>query len=117
MEEEEQSKKKKSFRIKSGIFAKASSTKLIEEVLHAHAALDEDETVKGGDYNVHKLPFHLLVAGKMEIILSESTSAGEKWSRGMALRALAYNKEFLSNEIILACYAAFLRKIKKGTAR
>ena len=53
------SRKGRSKRAKSSVFAKASSTKLQKEVPHTHAALDEDETVNWDDYNFHELPFHL----------------------------------------------------------
>ena len=42
---------------KSGIFAKASSTKLVKQVLHVHAMTDEDETLDGRDFSF--MNYHL----------------------------------------------------------
>ena len=47
---------------KSGMYAKASDTKIVKQVLHAHAMLDGKET-DGKDVCFHDLPFNLLVAG------------------------------------------------------
>ena len=102
---------------KSGIFDKASSTKLIRRVLHAHAMIDEDETIGGRDYSFHEFSFNMLVAGELEIILCDSVSANEKWSRLQLLKRLAYKVQFLDNSVILERYAAFLRKIEKGKGK
>ena len=59
---------KKGKKIKSGILDKASSANLIKKVWHAQAWLDADET--RDDACFHELPFHLLVAGEMEILIN-----------------------------------------------
>ena len=82
--------------VKSGIFAKASETKIVKSVLHAQAMLDQDETLKKVDFNFHELPFALLVAGEMEIVLS-NISPEEKWTRLNLLKKLAYNAQFLEH--------------------
>ena len=64
--------------IKSGIFAKASSTKIVKSVIHGQVMLDIDET-NGKDVPFDELPFNLLVAGELEMILGKC-SAEEKWS-------------------------------------
>ena len=47
---------------KSGMYVKASDTKIVKQVLHAHVMLDGEET-DGKDVSFHDLPFNLLVAG------------------------------------------------------
>ena len=106
-------KKKRKGKLLSGIFAKASSTKIVRSVLHAHAMLDTDE-VPSGDVSLAQLPFHLLVAGELEIILS-NISADEKWSRLQMLKKLAYKLQILKVDMIIESYASFLRKVEKGT--
>ena len=59
-------RRKKGKLVKSGIFAKASSTRIVKPVLHAHSMIDLEETLEGKDLNFHELPFHMLVAGKLE---------------------------------------------------
>ena len=100
--------------IKSGIFAKASSTKLLKSVLHAQAMIDIDEVVDGKDIHFHDLSFNLLIAGEMEIVLSNISSA-EKWTRLQILRRLAYKSQILEIDILRDAYAGFLRKIERGT--
>ena len=99
--------------LKSGIFVKASSTKIVKSVLHAQAMVDEEETFKGTDFNFHELPFALWVAGEMEIILSKA-SPQEKWTRLNLMKHLAYKSIFLENKCILSQYATFLGKVEKG---
>ena len=48
----------------SGFYAKASDTRIVRQVLHAHAMLDSEET-EGQDLTLKELPFHLLVAGEI----------------------------------------------------
>ena len=79
---------------KSGLFDKASSTKLIKRVLHVHAMLDEDETMQGRDLSFHELSFNMLVAGELEIILNSAMKVGERWSRLQLLKRLAYKAQF-----------------------
>ena len=99
--------------LKSGIFASATSTKIVKSILHAQAMVDEDETLKNAGFKFHELPFALLVAGEMEIILSKA-SPEEKWTRLNLMKKLAYKAVFLDNKSILDQYAAFLGKVEKG---
>ena len=43
-EHEEKVNKKRKGKLQSGIFTKASNTKIVKQVLHAHAMVDSDET-------------------------------------------------------------------------
>ena len=109
---EQMSSKRSKSELKSGIFAKASNTRIVRQVLHAHAMIDSEET-DGKDMVLDDLPFNLLVAGELEIILNK-VGAEEKWSRLMMLKKLAYKSQFLKHEAILERYAAFLHKVEKG---
>ena len=99
---------------KSGIFDRASSTNLVQRVLHAHALIDEDEMVDRRDFSFHELTFNMLVDGELEIILNDSVSANEKWSRIQLLKRLANKAQFLDNTVILEYHATFLWKMEKG---
>ena len=113
-EEEEGLKKRKGKRlVKSGIFAKASNTKLTKSMLHAHAMLDVDQIKEGRDVSFHELTFNLLVAGEIEIILSKISPA-EKWTRLNLIKKLAYKSQFLDVKVLLDVYAGFIRKVEKG---
>ena len=65
------------------------------------------------DLDLYKLPFHLFVAGELEIVLGRSGTK-EKWSRLNMLRQLAYKAQFLPHRTIIDTYVAFLRKFEKG---
>ena len=97
---------------KSAMYAKASNTKIIKQVLHAHAMLDGKET-DGKDVSFHDLPFNLLVAGELEIILSKVSSEENL----TMLKKLAYKAQFLDQQSIRDRYAGFLRKFEKGKCR
>ena len=99
----------------SGFFARASDTKIIKQVVHAHAMLDIDET-NGQDMSLNELPFHLLVAGEMEIVLG-NCSAEEKWTHLNLLRQLSYKVQYLSQATVIERYAGFLHKVEKGKFR
>ena len=105
-------KKKKKGKILSGIFAKASNTHIVKSVLHAHAMVDPEE-VSAGDMTLSELPFHLLVAGELETVLSNILPE-EQWSRLHVLKKLAYKCQYLKQDAILDSYAAFLRKVERG---
>ena len=96
----------------SGFFAKASDTKIVKQVVHAHAMLDSEET-NGQDLALNELPFHLLVSGEMEIVLGACTPE-EKWTRLNLLRQLSYKAQYLSQSTVVERYAGFLRKVEKG---
>ena len=68
-EEEEVSRASKHAKgnLKSGYYAKAGSTRIVRQVLHAHATIDVEE-VSGQERALSELPFHLLVAGEIEIV-------------------------------------------------
>ena len=89
----------------------------MQRVLHAHALIDEDEMVDGRDFSFHELTFNMLVDGELEIILNDSVSANEKWSRLQLLKRLANKAQFLDNTVILEYYATSLRKLEKGKGK
>ena len=60
------------------------------------------------------LPFHLLVAGELEIIMDENVRPKERNTRLAVLRKLACMSDFLSKEEIVAQYINFIQKIEKG---
>ena len=79
-EEEVPQQRGRSGAIKSGRFYKASSTRLVKQVLHAQSMLDDDELESNGDLTLEELPFHLLVAGEIEEIMT-NISEDEKCTR------------------------------------
>ena len=113
--EEDRTTKKKKGKLQSGIFAKASNTWIVKQVLHAHAMVDADET-DGHDITFDDLSFNMLVAGELEIVLSD-ISTEEKWMRLMVLKKLAYKSQYLQQSAILEQYAGFLRKVEKGKSK
>ena len=105
---------KSSKKVKSGFYAKPSNSKIISNKLFAHVALDDEI---GGEKDFDSLSFNLLVAGELEIILSNDISNKERDTRLKILRSLAYKHEFLSREEILKQYANFVKKVEKGKFR
>ena len=61
-----------------------------------------------------ELPFHLLVAGELEIITSRHISHKEKQTRLEVLKKLAYKSEFLNLQDVIAQYVNFLQEVEKG---
>ena len=117
MEEEDQDeevsfKKSKGNRPQSSIHVKASDTKIINPEFYAHEMLDGDET-DGRDFTFNELPFNLLVAGELEVILGD-VSAEEKWTHLSMLKRLAYRAQILDIQSIRDRYASFLHKFEKG---
>ena len=97
-------------------FSKASSTRLVKQVLHAQSMLDDDELESSGDLTLEELPFHLLVAGEIEAIMTNILE-DKKWTTLNLLRQLACKSQFLENKVILDTYVAFLRKFEKGLVK
>ena len=108
--------KEKQGKIVSGMFARASGTRLVRQVLHAQAMIDQDELEKGDDIEFNEMSFNLLVAGEMEIVLS-NISPEEKYTRLEMLKRLAYKSQFLGIEACLKAYKGFLGKFERGKYR
>ena len=97
----------KKCKFKSGTTQKPTHVKLKSQELSAHAVLEDDDLK---DFQLMDLPFNLLVAGEIEIILGYDVTYKEKFSRLEVLKSLAYNMEELRSQNAVALY----RKIEKG---
>ena len=111
-EEEGNSRRRRTGKLKSGIFAKASQTKIVKQVLYPHAML-ECEQVDNKEIAFNDLTFPLLVAGELKVVLSK-VSSQEKWTRLNLLKKLAYKSQYLDQKAVLEQYAGFVNKIEKG---
>ena len=61
---EPEPRRKRTGKKQSGLYAKAGNVNLVLDEVFAHTALDDEI----GERNLESLPFHLLVAGELEII-------------------------------------------------
>ena len=106
----EHSKKKKG-KFKSGLYDRQSDAQLVSNEWYAHPALDEAVL---GKKSLFDLSFNLLVAGELEIIMSERIGRKKQCTRLEILKKLAYKHEFLPINDVLAQYKNFLQQVEKG---
>ena len=66
-EEDDPKRRKRGKSKQSGLYAKAGNVRIVSGEVFAHTALDDEL----GERELASLPFHLLVAGKLEIIADE----------------------------------------------
>ena len=109
--DEEYKKKKKGRKLKSGLYAKPGSVKLVSDEIFAHNVLDEELHFHR---NIESLSFNLLVAGELEIISDPNIGHKEHFSRTEVLKKLAYKAEHLPREEVIKQYVNFVRKVEKG---
>ena len=86
---------------------KATNEKLKSQELSTQTVLEDDELK---DFDLKDLPFNLLVAGELEIILGYDILEKEKFSQLEVLKNIAYNMDELGARSLCG---NFIRKIEK----
>ena len=66
------------------------------------------------DRTFDKLPFNLLVAGEIEIIMRPGIHESERRARLAILRTIAYHKNYLQDEDLRDGYDVMMKKVEHG---
>ena len=104
-------RKERGRKVKSGLFDKSAQSKLVSKEWYAHSALEE---IGCRNKDMKELSFNLLVAGELEIIMSNKIGKKEQITRMELLRKLAYRHEVLPLKEIVELYSNFLGRVEKG---
>ena len=99
--------------LKSGILTKPDEAGIMKVVSYAHEKLSRVHVKKRV---FDEIPFHFLVAGELELILDDNTSAEERLARLSILCTLAYHKHYLDVEDLKDQYDVVLKEVERGIA-
>ena len=108
---DESSDRKK--KLVSGKCAKPDETDIKMVVRFPHEKLDPRHTTIN-DRCFDKLPFHLLVAGELEIAGSPEVPAEERLVRIQIVKTICYHKAYLKDEDLCNGYDQLVKKIEQG---
>lgn len=109
----DEEKGKKPRKLVSGKCTKPDEANIKTVVAYPHEMLN---TTYVSDRTFEVLSFSQLVAGELELLASFNMTMQEKEARISVLRALAYQKEFVTDRDIRECYDSVMKSIEHGKA-
>ena len=106
-------KSEKTKKLISGKCTKPDEADIKQVVKFPHEKLDPRHT-SVNDRQFDKLPFHLLIAGELEIVANSNVGIEEKFARVNIAKTVCYHKAYLNDSMLREGYDQILKSVEQG---